>query len=102
MTPFSKFTRASLVLILLTITLFFISNTSVLAQALVNFDSFDLKKEKIKDKKKDFKDQLDLKGTFTLGLGRDIDPVNEEVTVTIEGLDGTIVFTQTIPPETKR
>jgi len=98
MTTFSTFTRASLVLILLVVTPLFIPGESVLAQPLVDFDSFKLKKVRIKDKEKDFKDKLDFKGTFTLGAGREIDPANEEVTVTIVGFNGSIVFTQTIPP----
>ena len=71
----------------------------VLAQPLVDFGSFEFKKLNIKDKKKDFKDSVDLRGTCTLGVGSDgIDPVNESVDVTREGVGCCTVFTQIVPP----
>ena len=69
------------------------------AWALVEFDSFQFTKQKVKEENKKFKDQLDLGGTLLLGSGNDgLDLTNEAMTVTIRGMDETIIFTQTIPP----
>ncbi len=69
------------------------------AWAVTDFATFEFKKLKIKDKDREFKDKLDLRGTFTLGAESDgIDPVHEAVIVNIEGEDRSTVFTQYIPP----
>ena len=72
--------------------------TSVMAQAQpVDFESFEFDRRRIEDSDRPFRDRLELRGTFTLGE-RTIDPLTEEVQVTIEGVDECIVFTQTISP----
>ncbi len=106
MRPLARFSRSPLGLILLVAAVFIpttlVLPTNPLAQSplsLVEFDSFTFKKRRIEDRRRAFKDRVDLKGTFTLGEGNNgIDPVHEPVTVTIEGVDESIVFTQTILP----
>ena len=59
------------------------------AWALVDFDSFAVKRQVLRDTKKEFKDRVDLRGTFTLGRGRNgIDPLKDPVMVALEGGDG--------------
>ena len=67
------------------------------ACAVTDFATFEFTKVKIKDKDGAFKDQLDLRGSFTLESDG-IDPVHEAVVVNIEGVDKSTVFTQYLPP----
>ena len=103
--PFSRFTKSTPGLILFIAAFLFphhlLLPNNALAQSslsLIELGSFKFKRQRIEDQKGDFEDRLDLRGTFTLGAGSDgIDPVTEAVEVTIEGVDGSTVFTQTIP-----
>lgn len=103
--PFSRFTKSTPGLILFIAAFLFphhlLLPNNALAQSslsLIELGSFKFKRQRIEDQKGDFEDRLDLRGTFTLRAGSDIDPVHEPVTVTIEGVGESTAFTQTIPP----
>lgn len=63
------------------------------------FSALTFDEQAFTDSPRPFRDRLDLKGTFTPGAGSDgIDPLTEEVKVTLTGANGCLAFSQTIPP----